>query len=214
ATSSPHRGSVPRRGQGGSISRRRRRLAIRSPGQYPAARWISVKSPLKNCLNWYEALAFCAWDGGFLPTEAEWNYAASGGTDQRAYPWSNPAALLGIDDTRASYYVDTTKQCFGDGVNGCGITDLIVVGTKPAGDGRWGQSDLGGNVWEWVLDWYASPYPQNPCPDCANLTPATYRVLRGGGFSDGASFLRAGYRNDFDATLRDYNIGLRCARTP
>ena len=167
-----------------------------------------------NCITWYEALAFCAWDGGFVPTEAEWNYAASGGTDQRAYPWSSPAAFLGIDDTRASYYVDATKQCFGDGVNGCALTDLIVVGTKPAGDGRWGQSDLGGNVGEWVLDWYASPYPQNPCPDCANLTPAASRVIRGGYFVNGAPVLRAGSRLSDVATLRNYFFGLRCARTP
>ena len=167
-----------------------------------------------NCITWYEALAFCAWDDGFVPTEAEWNYAASGG-DQRAYPWSSPAGFLGIDDTRASYYVDATKQCFGDGVNGCALTDLVPVGSKPAGDGRWGQSDLGGNVWEWVLDWNASPYPQNPCTDCANLTPATGRVLRGGSFfNGGTSFLRAGIRFVGGAAGRGRDVGLRCARTP
>ena len=46
-----------------------------------------------NCITWYDAMAFCIWDGGFLPTEAEWNYAAAGGDEQRAYPWSNAAEL-------------------------------------------------------------------------------------------------------------------------
>ncbi len=167
-----------------------------------------------NCIDWYEAMAFCAWDGGYLPSEAEWNYAASGGSLQRAYPWSSPATSLSIDDTRASYYVDATKQCFGDGVDGCALTDFVPVGSKPAGDGLWGQSDLGGNVWEFVLDWYAAPYPMKTCNDCANLTPGTHRVFRGGGFSIDASFLRASDRSFVLASDRSDSFGVRCARTP
>src|SRR6202007_2812018 len=44
-----------------------------------------------NCVNWYESYAFCIWDGGFLPSEAEWEYAAAGGSQQREYPWGATA---------------------------------------------------------------------------------------------------------------------------
>jgi formylglycine-generating enzyme required for sulfatase activity len=151
-----------------------------------------------NCITWFEAMAFCIWDGGFLPTEAEWNYAATGGDDQRAYPWSDPAGTLTIDGSHANYNDETR---------------LVSVGTKPMGDGRWGQSDLAGNVFEWTLDWYASAYPI-PCADCANLVQSSFRVFRGGNFGVDATYLRAGYRDSNIPTVRFIGVGVRCARTP
>ena len=166
-----------------------------------------------NCITWFEAMAFCAWDGGFLPTEAEWNYAATGGDEQRAYPWSNPAADLTTLDGMHASYIDGTN-CVGDGMAGCQVTDLVAVGTKPAGDGRWEQSDLAGNVFEWVLDWYASPY-ETTCTNCADTTPASYRMVRGGSFDDVVTYLRAGYRFNYTTPVnRSVTLGLRCARTP
>jgi formylglycine-generating enzyme required for sulfatase activity len=159
-----------------------------------------------NCITWYEAMAFCAWDGGVLPTEAEWNYAAAGGSEQRAYPWSNPAAFLGIDCSYANYNPGT--YC----VNPPTGAVNRVGSESPKGDGKYGQADLAGNVSEWTLDWYA-PY-SNPCTHCADLTAASVRVFRGGDFNETASFLRGAYRLLGTPDPRDYGIGVRCSRTP
>ena len=152
-----------------------------------------------NCVNWFDAFAFCIWDNGRLPTEAEWNYAASGGSEQRVYPWSNPPSSTTIDDTQAVF---------------CGLTCAVQhVGSRsPKGDGRWEQADLSGNVWEWMLDWYA-PY-LNPCVDCTNLITTTDRVVRGMSFSQPPLNLRTGSRPHATPLNRDNSSGFRCAKSP
>jgi formylglycine-generating enzyme required for sulfatase activity len=165
---------------------------------------LSNESQPQNCLDWYTAFAFCAWDGGRLPTEAEWNYAASGGNEQRYYPWSNPPTSTTIDDSYAVY-------CGGS----CSGTQN--VGSKsPKGDGKWGQSDLGGNIGEWTLDWYAQPYSM-PCDNCAYLTEASGScpVVRGGVFNEGAAHLRSAGRgvSSLCAKGRYFTLGARCARS-
>jgi formylglycine-generating enzyme required for sulfatase activity len=173
------------------------------------ATWTDTAGANENlpisCVDWYEAFAFCTWDGGFLPTEAEWNYAAAGGNAQAAYPWTwqSPAANTTIDSSYAVYNCPA-------GCNGVG--DFGKVGSKsPKGDGRWGQSDLAGNVFEWTLDWFASY--ATPCADCANLATATERVVRGGSVSRAASNLRTAFRLNIAPATHDPGIGLRCART-
>ena len=161
----------------------------------------SNESKPVDCLEWYAAFAFCAWDGGRLPTEAEWHYAASAGSEQRYYPWSSPATSTTIDASYAVY-------------NNCpGSCAPVNVGSKsPKGDGKWGQSDLAGNVWEWTFDWYAAPYSM-PCNDCAEMTVAPNRVVLGGDYGDDASPLRSASRLGNTPRVHDNTIGVRCART-
>jgi formylglycine-generating enzyme required for sulfatase activity len=163
-----------------------------------------------SCIDWYAAFAFCAWDGGRLPTEAEWNYAASGGSEQRYYPWSSPPASTTIDASYAVYCDDA------DFIAGSCVVQN--VGSKsPKGDGKWGQADLGGNVLEWTLDYFFGY--QVPCDNCADLNNVIIlgnsrrRVIRGGSCTEVASALQSATRNDvFLGVPTTTDSGVRCVR--
>jgi sulfatase modifying factor 1 len=172
---------------------------------YPPRPAVNADLPI-NTVTWYEAYAFCIWDGGFLPTEAEWNYAASGGDEQRVYPWG------GADPGTASEYAIYDCYYGGNGPGSCGAWGNIApLGTPPMGDGKFGQSDLAGSMWEWTLDAFA-PYV-TPCNDCVALSGAA-RVFRGGSFYQTAAYLAAGSRVSGAPASRFDGVGFRCARTP
>jgi formylglycine-generating enzyme required for sulfatase activity len=161
-----------------------------------------------DCVSWYVAFAFCAWDGGRLPTEAEWSYVADGGEENRTYPWPFGTP---IDATRASYY-DTTSMIYtGNGSTALTVEAIIEVGTKPAGDSRWGHADLAGNVSEWMLDYY-SPAFTSPCTDCANLVSSPTRVIHGGAFNSASGELRNGNDDSLRPDTKSDPTGIRCAR--
>jgi formylglycine-generating enzyme required for sulfatase activity len=171
-----------------------------------------------TCTSWYESYAFCIWDHGFLPSEAEWKYAAAGGDEQRAYPWGTAAP--GSENEYAIYdccYPDG-KCSASSGRDTCtGVVNAAPVGFAAKGVGRYGQIDLVGNVWEWNLDRYANYV--SPCEDCAYLTGAsTNRVLPGAGFHTGESGTllyssnRSSVSYDAETYRGDYAVGVRCAR--
>ncbi len=163
--------------------------------------WTTLPGPNESrplvCATWFEAYAFCIWDGGFLPSETEWNDAAAGGGEQRVYPWSKAPAS--IDASYANY--------------NAGAGALLSVGNTPKGDGKWLHADLAGNVWEWVLDGYQATYPF-VCDDCVALASIGNRVIRGGGLFNEPSALTASNRDYYEPSQRFFDVGLRCARTP
>ena len=129
-----------------------------------------------------------------LPTEAEWEYAARGGhkaTIQTLYSGINT-----IDDV--AWYWDNSSSSTHEVA---GKTANVL-----------GLYDMSGNVWEWCNDWYGS-YSSSPQTDPTGPTSGSYRVFRGGSWSDIASCCRVAYRSSYTVTGRRDNYGMRLALT-
>lgn len=151
----------------------------------------------KNFVSWYTAAAFCHADGGRLPTDAEWKYVAAGGDENRAYPWGAepPSPELAV------------FNCTGDGDQSCSLDDILPVGSRPKGAGRWGHQDLAGSMFEWTMD-----------GGMAELGGSGEEVSRGGGFCyiggvdrRAKTGLRPGVFRKESATTVSHMVGVRCA---
>ncbi len=146
-------------------------------------------------INWYEARAYCVWAGRRLPTEAEWELAASG-PDGRPFPWGEE--LPSPDRANLDW-------------SHLGVVD---VGAYPEGDSVFGCRQMIGNIWEWTSS-YLEPYP--------GFRPGAYKeysqpyfgkkpVLRGGGFASRSKMVRNTWRNFFMRHRRNIVAGFRtCA---
>lgn len=160
-----------------------------------------------NCVTWYEAFAFCLWDGGRLPTEVEWEYAAAGGSENRLYPWGSQEPNISL----------AIHNCLFAGGGTCESSDLPPVGSAPTGKGKWGHLDLGGSLWEWTFDrydpsWYSNYASSQVCDGCANVSVGADRGFRGGSFGTSPAGLRSAYREGTVPAAREAGVGLRCAR--
>ena len=110
--------------------------------------WTNTAGSQENlpitCVNWYEAYAFCIWDGGFLPSEAEWENAAAGGTQQREYPWGSTAPGTACPGTGCSYAIYGCYYPNGSGDLLGRERQLRAGGHRDGGSGAVGPPRSGG----------------------------------------------------------------------
>ena len=157
--------------------------------------------PVVNA-SWYAAVAYCQSRGKRLPTEAEWEFAARGGLDDKMFPWGDEP----VDKARANY-------------GGSGIKTATAVGNYPPNG--YGLFDMAGNVWEFVADeWqpYTASAQNNPIAGGDKFLGDSYknvttrRVIRGGSWGGSPLNLRVTYRDSHPPDgARDF-VGFRCAK--
>jgi formylglycine-generating enzyme required for sulfatase activity len=144
-------------------------------------------------------------EGYRLPTESEWEYAIRAGTTTAFYNGGITVTNCDVDPnlTLIGWY--------------CGNASSTThpVGEKNAN--AWGLSDMSGNVWEWVWDWYLAAYPagstSSPVVDPTGGDPGSFRVLRGGSWYVSAPYCRSAVRATSPPGDRHGNVGFRLARS-
>ncbi|HZP36122.1 MAG TPA: selenoneine synthase SenA [Methylomirabilota bacterium] len=147
-------------------------------------------------VNWYEAEAYCRWARRRLPTEAEWEMAATfepstGG--KRRFPWG--------DDAPTSERASLDYRAGG----------TIDVRALPAGDSPVGCRQMIGNIWEWVDDTF-EPYPGFVCDPYKEYSEPYFgvkKVLRGGAWTTRSRLIRATWRNFYRRHRRNILAGFR-----
>jgi formylglycine-generating enzyme required for sulfatase activity len=178
-----------------------------------------------NVVSYKQAQEFCEHQGGKLPSEAQWEFAARG-TDGREYPFSFPSnSLISCKDSLAGKSATPLVAAFHEG-SAChkGNGGLWPVGSAPAGASPFGVLDMAGSVMEWVEDALdPSFYAKSPTLNPRNpKSGAAEGIVRGGGWSTGggdpnkapAWQMKTYFREPQQRDARDAEIGFRCVSEP
>ena len=156
---------------------------------------------------WQDAVDYCSWAGGRIPTEAEWEYASKG-KNAFIYPWGNE-----FDGNFLNFCDTNCDESWADEGIDDGYQEGAPVGSFPDGASWVGALDMAGNVWEWTWDW-CSVYSADPQTNPRGPENGNCKIIRGGAWASPQAGVRTTYRmigtSEIAPGIRHPNIGFRC----
>ena len=172
------------------------------PGDFSGCNWKKngrSNHPI-NCIDMKQAKKFCKWLEARLPTENEWEFAATSGGRNQKYPWGSKQASCEFAVYDDKLYRKTGRKVtkVKNPREGCGKRQTWPVCSKPAGNSAQGVCDLSGNVSEWTS---------------SRFNTGSSRVVRGGSWDFDVFFLRVNKRYNLEPSYKEIYNGIRCSRS-